>query len=114
MAVAEPFRRRGVASSLLRAVDEQARAMGVAEVCLFVETTNRSAIRLYLKAGYNLVPYSPQATAFASAIGLSKGPLANRESFSLSRSLLLLLRPAAPARGRGWRRWGPAGSRRPA
>jgi ribosomal protein S18 acetylase RimI-like enzyme len=49
MAVADPFRRRGVATSLLRAVDEQARQLEVPLVCLFVETKNRSAINLYMK-----------------------------------------------------------------
>lgn len=60
MAVSEGFRRRGVASGLLKAVDEHAKELGIPFICLFVETKNRSAIELYLKVNrlhwYHLHP----------------------------------------------------------
>lgn len=87
MAVADPFRRRGIAMSLLTAIDEEAKALGITCVCLFVEMKNRAALSLYLKAGYKLVPYSDKASAFAAAIGLYKGPLANREYYFLYKSV---------------------------
>lgn len=81
MAVAPQYRRKGVASELLQAVDADARARNVPLVCLFVESKNTAAISLYMKLGYRLVTYSPQAIAFASAIGLYSGVFRTREYF---------------------------------
>lgn len=87
MAVSPRFRRRGIARSLLNAVDQHAQSQGYSYVCLFVETKNKAAISLYLQAGYRLVPYSSQAIAFASAIGLYNGPFATREYYFMYKNV---------------------------
>jgi len=87
MAVASRFRRRGIARSLLMAVDQHAQSLGYPYVCLYVETKNKPAINLYLQCGYRLVPHSAQATAFASAIGLYSGPFATREYYFMYKTI---------------------------
>ncbi len=72
MCVKDAFRRQGVASSLLKAVDGVAAKAGAAYVCLFCDTTNRAASRLYNVLGYHSVDYSPSVEAFADALGLLK------------------------------------------
>jgi hypothetical protein len=70
MAVKPAFRRQGIATSLLRAVDGMADKLGAAYLCLFCETTNRGAVRLYEEVGYHSVGASPSVEAFATALGL--------------------------------------------
>ena len=70
MAVKPAFRRQGVASSLLRAVDGMAHKMGAAYLCLFCELGNRGAVRLYEQAGYHAVGSSPSVGGFAGSLGL--------------------------------------------
>ena len=70
MAVKPAFRRQGVASALLRAVDGMAHKMGAAYLCLFCEMGNRGAVRLYEQAGYHAVGSSPSVENFAGALGL--------------------------------------------
>lgn len=70
MAVKPAFRRQGIASSLLRAVDGMASKMGAAYLCLFCETGNRGAVRLYEQVGYHPVGSSPSVEAFAASLGL--------------------------------------------
>ena len=80
------YRRQGVAASLLQAVDAHAAAQGISYTCMYVEATNTAALTLYQRQGYHLVAYSAQAEAFASAIGLYKGPFAARQySFAYKR-----------------------------
>lgn len=52
--VLAPYRRRGVGRALVRAVQEQARAAGLAGVRLLVRQQNRAARRLYRGAGFSL------------------------------------------------------------
>jgi ribosomal protein S18 acetylase RimI-like enzyme len=86
MMVMEAFRRQGVAAALLTAVEEYARGRGINYICLYVDAYNSSAQRLYQKSGYLVVPFSPQAEAFASKIGLYKGAYAARQySFAYRR-----------------------------
>jgi ribosomal protein S18 acetylase RimI-like enzyme len=86
MMVSEAFRRQGVAASLLRAIDTHASQNQINYICLYVEGSNESALKLYENSGFNLVAFSPQAEAFASAIGLYKGPFSARQySFAYKR-----------------------------
>jgi ribosomal protein S18 acetylase RimI-like enzyme len=71
MCVKETFRRQGVASSLLKAVDGVATNTGAAYVCLFCERINQGASRLYDSLQYHEVGHSPSVEAFAEALGLS-------------------------------------------
>ncbi len=52
VAVDEPFRRRGIADSLLRMMKDQARAAGIRMIFLEVRCSNDAAVRLYEKAGF--------------------------------------------------------------
>jgi len=70
MCVKETFRRQGVASSLLKAVDGVAFNTGAAYVCLFCERINQGASRLYDSLQYHEVGHSPSVEAFAEALGL--------------------------------------------
>lgn len=70
MAVKPAFRRQGVASSLLRAVDGMAHKMGASYICLFSEMGNRGAVSLYEQAGYHAVGSSPSVEGFAGSLGL--------------------------------------------
>lgn len=84
-------RRQGLGASLLRAVEEHAQALRTPYLCMFVEPSNAPALALYTqKAGYNLVPYSPTAEAFAGKIGLYKGPYAARQYSFVYKRLELL------------------------
>jgi hypothetical protein len=71
MAVKPAFRRQGIATSLLHAVDDMADTMGAAYLCLFCEAGNRGATRLYEQAGYHSVGSSPSVETFAAALGLT-------------------------------------------
>lgn len=55
IAVAAPYRRRGVATRLLTAVLARQRERGVREVFLEVRASNRAAQRLYERFGFGLV-----------------------------------------------------------
>jgi len=86
MMVSEAFRRQGVGASLLRAIDTHASQSQIDYICLYVEGSNESALKLYERNGYHLVAFSPQAESFASAIGLYKGPFSARQySFAYKR-----------------------------
>ncbi|HEV2176639.1 MAG TPA: ribosomal protein S18-alanine N-acetyltransferase [Terriglobia bacterium] len=52
LAVGEPYRRRGVAKTLLGALHERLRAAGVRHVYLEVRPSNQAALALYHSAGY--------------------------------------------------------------
>ncbi len=52
LAVAPPARRRGVASALLAAAEQRARASGARKLSLRVFGTNDEAIRLYQRCGF--------------------------------------------------------------
>lgn len=70
MCVKETFRRQGVASSLLKAVDGVATSTRAAYVCLFCERINQGASRLYDSLQYHEVGHSPSVEAFAEVLGL--------------------------------------------
>jgi len=89
MMVSEAFRRQGVAASLLRVIDTHASQNQIDYICLYVEGSNESALKLYERNGYHLVVFSPQAESFASAIGLYKGPFSARQySFAYKRLMV--------------------------
>ncbi len=54
LAVAEPFRRRGLARALLHAAYDWAEEVGVEKISLHVRANNRAAIRLYESEGFLL------------------------------------------------------------
>lgn len=90
-------RRQGLGLTLLRAVESHAQRLRTPYICMFVEPGNAAALGLYTrKAGYNLVPYSPTAEAFAAAIGLYKGPYAAK-SYAFVYTRLELLPEAPPS-----------------
>ena len=96
--VKNQFRRQGIGGSLLQAVDEHAHLMDIHYLCMFVEASNQQAMTLYQRAGYHLVPFSQQAEAFASAIGLYKGPFAARQySFAYKRLSQQQQQPSSPS-----------------
>ncbi len=53
--VLPPYRRKGIATRLLREVEERLRRRGAVECYLEVRTDNEAAIRLYEKLGYERV-----------------------------------------------------------
>ncbi len=55
LAVAEAFRRRGLAETLLQRAEQKARESGLSKCSLTVELGNDSARSLYLKTGYEVV-----------------------------------------------------------
>jgi len=55
MAVVEEFRRLGVATQLLKAVEETAAQWNEPLICLHVEEVNEAAIGLYESCGYKVV-----------------------------------------------------------
>jgi len=55
IAVAEPFRRQGVASALLNALLDEARSRGAGQVFLEVGALNAPAVALYQKHGFQSV-----------------------------------------------------------
>jgi ribosomal protein S18 acetylase RimI-like enzyme len=52
LAVAEEFRRQGIAAMLIAAFEESVRAQGYDKVALLAEESNKPAFRLYRKLGY--------------------------------------------------------------
>jgi ribosomal protein S18 acetylase RimI-like enzyme len=64
LAVAPAARRRGLATTLLKAVEEYASAKGHDELYLHVEKGNAAAEALYLREGYQLVPRVPWSVAY--------------------------------------------------
>jgi ribosomal protein S18 acetylase RimI-like enzyme len=67
LAVRNDFRRLGVATLLLKAVEEYARKEGYKEIYLHVEVENESAKNLYLRNNYNIVPQYNCVTQFAQS-----------------------------------------------
>ena len=65
--VRSPFRGRGVADALLDALEEHARAAGLAWVCLDSKDDLQAALRVYQRRGYaecERFNNNPQATVF--------------------------------------------------
>ena len=60
LATAPPFRRRGVASALLGAAEEQARRHGLVRVALETEVTNAPARALYERCGFVAAAEGPR------------------------------------------------------
>ena len=52
--VAEAYRNQGIGSELLRAAEAYAGEIHIPVVCLHVEKTNASAMRLYERSGYSI------------------------------------------------------------
>jgi len=83
IAVAAPWRRRGVASRLLEAVLERQRERGVKQVYLEVRATNRAAQKLYERFGFEPVghraAYYSQPTEDALVMArIMEGPTEDR------------------------------------
>lgn len=55
LAVAPPYRRRGVARALMQAAEERARGAGFSEISLQVEEENAAAAALYANSGYEVI-----------------------------------------------------------
>jgi len=79
VAVAASARRSGVASALLRKVDDVATLSGIHSVYLHVEAGNGAARRLYRKAGYEELDATPLHSSFAADLGLYSGAFAGFE-----------------------------------
>ncbi len=56
VAVARPWRRRGIARRLMAAVEEEARRLGLRRLTLFVDRGNEPALALYRALGYRPLP----------------------------------------------------------
>ena len=71
LAVHPALRRRGVASSLLKAVDAHARSEGLAQVILHVEDDNDAAIAFYEAQNFGRVKVDRELRQFGRALGLN-------------------------------------------
>ena len=65
------LRRRGVASSLLKAVDAHAKGEGLAQVILHVEDDNDAAIAFYEAQEFVRVQVDKDLRQFGMALGLN-------------------------------------------
>lgn len=72
LAVQPKVRRQGLATKLLRAVEEYAFARGYDELYLHVEKSNAAAEKLYLREGYQVIPSLSWAVEFTEG-HLQKG-----------------------------------------
>jgi ribosomal protein S18 acetylase RimI-like enzyme len=61
--VVQAYRRRGIARSLLEAVEKRARELGCSKLTLEVQENNRTALALYGAFGFVNGQYEPQAGA---------------------------------------------------
>jgi ribosomal protein S18 acetylase RimI-like enzyme len=88
VAVNPSTRRRGIATKLLKAIDELARKRNVETLYLHVDTANHGAIKLYKKAGYRKV-YSndPMYLEFTTSLNLHPGATKGRDHFLFYRNL---------------------------
>jgi len=66
MAVAENFRRKGIAEALTYASLERAKALGATKVVLYSNTKNAAAIQLYEKIGFQHLPVENEVYARAN------------------------------------------------
>jgi len=66
LAVRNDFRRLGVATQLLKTVEEYAKKEQYKEIYLHVEVENESAKNLYLRNNYNIVPQYNCVTQFSN------------------------------------------------
>uniref|UniRef100_A0A6U0XL64 N-acetyltransferase domain-containing protein n=1 Tax=Rhizochromulina marina TaxID=1034831 RepID=A0A6U0XL64_9STRA len=83
VAVADGYRRRGVARALLRGVDDWAREQGAEAIYLHVDVENDGALGLYHRAGFVELDETVETYNFAAALGLHSG------SFSKTRHVLM-------------------------
>ena len=67
LAVQECMRRKGLATKLLRGVEEHALREGYDELYLHVEQGNKAAEALYLREGYRIIPSLSWAVAFTES-----------------------------------------------
>ena len=78
LCISRNYRKMGIASSLLAAVDGYAREKDFAEIYMHVEETNSNAISLYRKCGYAVVqPTRLQHDWAISFTGHSLGTIPN-------------------------------------
>jgi ribosomal protein S18 acetylase RimI-like enzyme len=81
--VAPEFRGRGIASELLRRIEDSARAAGAGSIWLHVDAANSAAIRLYERQGYRRQGreehyYARRRAALVYAKPLGAKPLGER------------------------------------
>mmetsp|Transcript_14236 Transcript_14236/g.23695 ORF Transcript_14236/g.23695 Transcript_14236/m.23695 type:complete len:450 (+) Transcript_14236:390-1739(+) len=67
LAVDVSFRKRGIATALLAAVDEYAIEQMYDEIYMHVEIANAMAMNLYAKSGYKPYPYDHEAVEFTES-----------------------------------------------
>lgn len=59
MAVAEEFRRKGIAEALCYACFKRAKEMGAASIILYTNSLQAAAVRLYEKVGFSYLALTP-------------------------------------------------------
>ena len=87
VAVAKAARRRGIARTMMEAVEVHAAEKGVESLFLHVDENNDSALRLYLKNGFKLRKECMESYNFAAALGLLSGSFANTHHLLMVKDL---------------------------
>ena len=88
VAVHPAARRKGVASDLLRAIDEYATGYNVETLFLHVDVCNAGAIALYHKAGYRITPEKdPVFFDFTKSLNLHPGATKGRDHYLMYKDL---------------------------
>lgn len=90
VAVAKVARRRGIARTMMEAVEVHAAAEGVESLFLHVDENNDSALRLYLKNGFKLRKECMESYNFAAALGLLSGSFASTHHLLMVKDLTLV------------------------
>jgi ribosomal protein S18 acetylase RimI-like enzyme len=89
VAVNPSFRRQGIGSKLLQAVDELATRRGIETLYLHVDVKNVGALGLYEKAGYRVVHSSdPMYLDFTTSLNLHPGATRGRVHYLLYKDLI--------------------------
>jgi ribosomal protein S18 acetylase RimI-like enzyme len=89
VAVNPSFRRQGIGSKLLQAIDELATRRGIETLYLHVDVKNVGALRLYEKAGYRVVNSSdPMYLDFTTSLNLHPGATRGRVHYLLYKDLI--------------------------
>lgn len=89
VAVNPSFRRSGIGSKILQALDTLAEHRGVETFYLHVDVANQGALNLYEKAGYRKVlSTDPMFQEFTTSLNLHPGATRGREHFLLYKNLV--------------------------
>lgn len=88
VAVNPSFRRRGIGSTILRAIDILAERRGVETMYLHVDVENQGALKMYEKVGYHKVlSTDAMFLEFTTSLNLHPGATRGREHFLLYKNL---------------------------